>query len=350
MEKKPVFHIGMITRGKGELPSAVAAGAYVLGKTWTSAYDGHTYDYSDKCGEVVYTHVLAPEGAPEWVYQPFTFVHAVEYSEKVKNAQLFRHMYFTLPPEFTREQHIALLHEYVKEVFVSAGMIAMLAIHHTESQQHAHLLLTTRLLLPDGTWAPKALHEPILRKNGKQAIGKDGKPKRKKIHTTDWNRQDNGEKWRRMYATFANKQYARLGFDTRIDHRSPKRQGLTQLSPVYMNPAEYLAEQQGEQTEVGDLNRWIQKENILRANYEQRKEVIDKLFDHYLKKMKQLGPRTQWRSPQVRATQQFFSDLHSIEDQFDGKKAATGASSLQPSKGHHASPAQRKRGLSGEKE
>jgi hypothetical protein len=206
------------------------------------------------------------------------------------------------------------------------------------------------LLLPDGSFAPKAFHEPILKK-GKQVKGKDGKPKRKKIHTTDWNRQDNGEKWRRLWATFINKQYALLGFDTRIDHRSPRRQGLTQLSPVYMNPAGHEREQQGEQTEIGDLNRWIQKENIRRANEEARKEAIDQLVDHYTKKMKQLGKRPQWRSPQTRATQQLFSDLHKIEEQYrTGVCIATPPSSQHTDVSHHASPAQRKRGLSGEKE
>jgi hypothetical protein len=192
---------------------------------------------------------------------------------------------------------------------------------------------------------PKALHEPVL-KNGKRVKGADGKYKRKKTHTTDWNRQDNGEKWRRLWATFTNKHYALLGFDTRIDHRSPKRQGLTQLSPVYRNPAEYEVEQQGGQTEVGDLNRWIQEENQRRANYEQRKQAIDQLFKAYLQKVKGLSRREQYKSPQTRATQQFWSDLHALEQQSEGQSAATSP----PSSTYHAPPARRERDPSSEME
>src|SRR5512135_2722213 len=115
MEKTLVFHIGMITRGKGELTSAVDATAYIFGKQWSSFYDGNTYDHSDKAGEVVHTATLAPGELPAFVFQPYTFAHAVDWSEQKKNAQLFRHLYFSLPPEFTHEQQVALVHDFVQE-------------------------------------------------------------------------------------------------------------------------------------------------------------------------------------------------------------------------------------------
>jgi hypothetical protein len=112
--KKLVFQMSIVRRGKGELRSAVDAAAYVMGKEWKSAYDGNTYTHAKKASEVVYTTTLAPQNLPPFVLEPYTLVHAIEWAERHKNAQLMRSIYFSLPPELSRAQHIELVNEYVQ--------------------------------------------------------------------------------------------------------------------------------------------------------------------------------------------------------------------------------------------
>jgi ATP-dependent exoDNAse (exonuclease V) alpha subunit len=235
-------------------------------------------------------------------------------------------------PELSLEQHIALLSEYVNEVFVKAGMVALVAIHQKDGNAHAHLLLNLRQVLPDGSFLPKAKGIPFVDEQGELIRGKNGKWKMRKVCFHDWNNQGNGEKWRKLWAYITNKHYKLAGVDIEIDHRSPKRQGLTQLSPVYMTQADHEREQCGEHTEVGALNRWIKAENQRRQHDEQRKRKIDRLLENYLTKVKGLSRREQYKSPQTRATQQFWTDLRAIEAQFEGKATVDSTSS---SKEHH---------------
>jgi ATP-dependent exoDNAse (exonuclease V) alpha subunit len=315
--KKLVFQISIVRRGKGMLRSAVDAAAYILGKEWKSEYDGKTYNHAKKAGEVVYTTTLAPQNLPAFVHEPYTLTHAIEWAERHKNAQLMRSIYFSLPPELSREQHIELVNEYVQRVFVAKGMIAIVAIHDNGTgNPNAHVLLTLRRMLPDGTFLPKSKDIPFVDEQGEIIRRSNGKMKTRKVNLTDWNYIGNGELWRRAWAAVTNKHYQLAGLSLQIDHRSPKRQGLSQLSPVYMSPADHQAERRGERTDAGNLNRWIENENKKRANWEARKEAIDKLVENYFQKVKGLSRRQQYRSPQTRATQKFWSDLHALENQF----------------------------------
>jgi hypothetical protein len=331
-QKKPlVFHVGIIGRGKGTRKSAVDAGAYVLGEKWKSVFDKKTYDYSGKAGEVVYQALLAPPHIPDYVSSsPYTLVHAVEFSEHKKNAQLLRHIYFALPPELTREQQIALLTEYVNETFVKSGMIALIALHHAtdesgKSNPNAHILLTMRQMLKDGSFLPKSKNIHHLDEKGERIRKTDGSLSTMRVNLTDWGYRGNGEIWRHICADYINKYYQLAGLDIEVNHRSPKRQGLAKLSPVYMSQADHEAEKRGERTDAGNLNRWLQGENRRRANEETRKEAIDRLVVAYLDKIEHYGRRESWKSPQARATQQLWSDLHAIEEQYSGKPQTAAA-------------------------
>lgn len=326
--KTPVFHIGLIRRSKGTTRSAVDAMAYLLGREWKSEYDGNTYDHKAKVGEVVYNRILAPPDTPEFAFQPFVLAHAIEWAEKANNAQLLRHLYFSIPPELSRAMQIALLNDYA-HTFVEQGMIALLALHDAGTgNPNGHLLLTMRPLLPDGSFAPKSKHEHVLDEQGQRLKNKDGKAKRKKITTTDWSYQGNGEIWRRTWAETTNKYLSAAGLDISIDYRSLKRRGILRIPTVYMSPADHQAERRGEQTELGELNRWIQAENERREKEELRREAINQLLEEFQQKYKGLARRRQYRSPQTRATQQFWSDLHDIEAHFgQGDTAGAHASS-----------------------
>src|SRR3546814_2283929 len=73
----------------------------------------------------------------------------VEAVEKRKDAQLAREVEISLPRELGAEDRRALVEGYVREHFVSQGMIADVSLHRGHSadgqeQPHAHVMLTMR--------------------------------------------------------------------------------------------------------------------------------------------------------------------------------------------------------------
>jgi len=99
-----IYSLNIKIQSRGKSESAIAAAAYIAGERIKNEYDGLTHDRT-------------------------TLWNAVEKSERAKNAQLCRSMRLALPKEFTLEQNINLVQEYVNENFVSRGMVADIAIH-----------------------------------------------------------------------------------------------------------------------------------------------------------------------------------------------------------------------------
>ncbi len=111
---------------------------------------GAAHDYTRKTG-VAASFILAPENAPDWMSNRAELWNAVEAVERRKDAQLCREVLLSLPHELTDDQREALVRQFVRDQFVSKGMIADVNIHsHSpsgdERNDHAHILLTTRTL------------------------------------------------------------------------------------------------------------------------------------------------------------------------------------------------------------
>lgn len=135
--------VQVISRGKGR--SAVAAAAYRSGQAIRNEYDGLSHDYTRRTG-IVYTAILAPQGAPEWVYDRPQLWNRAELIERRGDARLAREVMIALPLELSRRQNIELATAYA-QTFVHQGMIADMSIHDSgDGNPHAHLMLTTRPL------------------------------------------------------------------------------------------------------------------------------------------------------------------------------------------------------------
>ena len=188
-----------------------------------------------------------PDNAPTEYSNRAILWNAVEQIEKAKNSQLAREIEITLPKELTQEQNISLVHEYVKQQFVSAGMCADICVHDKgDGNPHAHIMLTMRPFERDGTWGAKA-HKI----NGK------------KVCTTDWNEQTKAEQWREAWSKSVNEELEKQNIDSRVDHRSYERQEIEQIPTVHMGVAATQMEHRGIRTERGDRNREISRFNRL---------------------------------------------------------------------------------------
>lgn len=308
------WEIGVVGRGErsyGKVHSVLATGAYLTGEKYGA------FDYSDKQSEVVFTEMFAPDNLPLWVYDWKTLFSEVEQAEKHTKAQFARSIYFTFHPDLSREHHIAMLKEYAQH-FVEQQMIVLCALHDDGTgNPNAHFLMPTRLLLPDGTWAPKCHKVYVLDEHGEKIKLPSGEYKSYKARTTNWDEKGNVGTWLKLYEDGMNRQLERAGSTERVDTRSYEERGLDKIPKVRYSQTEYLLKQQGIGTECEAINQIIEVENqhrkaeaIRRAKIE---HDIEQLKAKFAKKRK-----FRWKkkpSPQRKALQDFWSEVHEKESQ-----------------------------------
>ncbi|MGX0905272.1 hypothetical protein ACSSV8_003867 [Roseovarius sp. MBR-79] len=192
------FRASMISRSQGR--SATAAIAYRVAERIEDRRTGLTFDYAAR-GGVDHTETLAPDHAPDWVRDRSELWNRVEESETRKNSQVAREVRVALPAELTHAQRVELVRDFAQEQFVGSGMIADIALHAPgrdgdDRNHHAHILLTTREIGPEG----------FTTKN------------------RDWNKVEVLEGWREAWARDANTALERAGIEDRVDHRTLEAQ------------------------------------------------------------------------------------------------------------------------------
>lgn len=188
----------MISRSQGR--SATAAIAYRVAERIEDRRTGLTFDYA-KRGGVDHTETLAPDHVPDWVFDRSELWNRVEEAETRKNSQVAREVRVALPAELTHAQRVELVRDFAQEQFVDRGMIADIALHAPgrdgdDRNHHAHILLTTREIGPEG----------FSTKN------------------RDWNKVELLEGWREAWGRDANLALERAGIEERIDHRTLEAQ------------------------------------------------------------------------------------------------------------------------------
>ena len=96
---------------------------------------------------------------------------SVEQSEKHPKAQLAYSFDIALQKEFTMEENVAMVKQFLTDHFVSRGMIADYAVHAPEkdggiTNPHFHVMCPIRPLNPDGSWGAKQKREYVLDEHG----------------------------------------------------------------------------------------------------------------------------------------------------------------------------------------
>ena len=184
----------VLSRSQGR--SSVAAAAYRAGEKLANVRDGMEHDYSKRTG-VASSEILLPPGAPARFGDREVLWNAVEAIEKRKDAQVAREVQLALPHELDTAARAALVRGFVQAQFVDHGMIADVAIHTPGEKgdtrnHHAHVLLTTRAVSPDGF---------------------EGKNR-------GWNSKELLTSWRAEWADEVNAALERYEIAERVDHRS----------------------------------------------------------------------------------------------------------------------------------
>ena len=284
----PHFNIRIVSRAKAE--SVVAAAAYQSGEKLFSEYDGQ-WKSGDHLERIVFKDILLPPNAPRAYADRQTLWNAVDASETKDNAQTARRFIITLPKELSIENNIALIRNYCQTQFVDKGMIVDLAVHFEDSDPpnpHAHLLCTMRSMDEQGHWNDKTKTAYALDENGNRIMGKNGKWKRIRMDTVDWNDRKYCEIWRHEWEVQQNAALEQAERTERVDMRSFKRQGIEMTPQVHLGPAAFALEKQGIHTELGNHNNAVKYINSLfsavrhklKSMREWLKELIETVSDH----------------------------------------------------------------------
>jgi ATP-dependent exoDNAse (exonuclease V) alpha subunit len=195
------FKLKVINRRAG--PGVVGSAAYRAGEKIYDEKSGKTYNYKPRRLGIVHTEIIAPNSAPDWVFEREKLWNTVESTEKRKDSQLAREIMVALPTELDSAQQIKLMREYTFQQFIKKGMIVDFAIHAPskggdERNSHAHILLTMRNITPEGF-------------GGK---------------VREWNAKSNIYQWRQAWENQTNQALQQAGLNCRVDCRSHATKGL----------------------------------------------------------------------------------------------------------------------------
>lgn len=181
--------------------------------------------------------------------------NGVEAAEKRKDAQLAREVEISLPRELDAEGRRALVDSYVREQFVSQGMIADVSLHRGHSadgqeQPHAHVMLTMRRLDPTSPTGFAATKERDW--NERPEIAELVNEARKRFNDTGLDADlealeaaealRNVNVWRKAWADAANQALEDAGSAERIDHRTLEKQGIFRMAEPYLGVARHMVE------------------------------------------------------------------------------------------------------------
>lgn len=208
------FTVKPVSRREGKSP--VGRLAYRSGTDLKDHRNGETYYFSSR-EDVFHVDILLPEGAPSWIVELARecqldrqnvlqkFSDIIEAAEKRKDGRVYREVEFALPNELTKEQNIEWSKEFVRDIFCSKGMMAIVNYHCEFDKElgiekpHCHVLLSTRNLTEDGFNRHKNL---------------------------DWNSDELVNEGREQFAVYQNAALERYGFEARVTHLSYADRGL----------------------------------------------------------------------------------------------------------------------------
>ncbi|MCB8878392.1 Ti-type conjugative transfer relaxase TraA [Acidisoma silvae] len=210
-----IYHLSMkpICRTQGR--SAVAAAAYRAAEHLTNARDGLSHDYTGR-GGVDHSEIVLPPGvAADWARDRSALWNAAEAAEKRSDARTAREFVLALPHELDDRERLELTRGfagYLAERYGAAVDVAIHQPHETKDlrNRHAHLLITTRQVTPEGLGEKTELEW----KN--QRLQSAGLP----------TSHDQLRDIRAAWETHANRALAQAGHDVQIDHRSHLERGL----------------------------------------------------------------------------------------------------------------------------
>ena len=227
-----IYHLSVKTISRSAGRSATAAAAYRAGVEITDERTGEIHDYRRK-GGVESAAVILPDNAPEWARDRSQLWNAAEQAETRKNSTVAREFEIALPAELSTAERERLAHDFTRELVERHGMAADVAIHAPGKEgdnrnHHAHILLTTRRLTPDGLG--EKTRELDSAKTGAAIV----------------------KEWRERFAQLQNERLREAGHTAQVDHRSHAERGAQAEPTQHLGPTATAIERRtGERSRKG---------------------------------------------------------------------------------------------------
>jgi hypothetical protein len=218
-----IYSLRVQTLARSEGRSVVAAAAYRSGASLADNRLAQDFDFSRKRHGVAHAVVLAPDNTPAELLDREGLWNAAEKADTRRDSVPAREILVALPHELTDQQRCELVEEFARDSLVRRGMIADVAIHYPghegdERNHHAHILVTTREIGPDG-------------------FGKKN---------PDWNAKELVVGVRREWADIANRYLERYAPQAeRISEKSLAEQGVERAPTEHKGPDVTAMERRG---------------------------------------------------------------------------------------------------------
>jgi Ti-type conjugative transfer relaxase TraA len=155
--------VAIVRAGSG---SAVGLSHYIDRSNGRDRVNGTSYCFDGKDVDVLGRGLMVPETAPDWAFDTNALWNAATERELVRDRktgelrfsrhgepQVAKSYVLALPKELSAEDNHALLQSWLDHKFTQAGVAVQWAIHRDHGENgnvHAHVLVSTRRLGPDG--------------------------------------------------------------------------------------------------------------------------------------------------------------------------------------------------------
>ena len=255
-----IYHLTVKTISRNAGQSVVAAAAYRAGEKITDERSGEVKDFERKTG-VEGSEIHLPKDAPEELRDRAKLWNAAESAEKRKDSVTGREVEMALPHELDAKARRALANDFARHIVQRYGVAVDVSIHAPgrggdERNHHAHLLLTSRRVGPEGF--------------GEKTRELDVKT------TSRLEVQHLREEWER----WTNRALELKGIEAKVDHRSLETQGVEQVLPTrHMGPAATALERKGIETEIGRENRRFKAVRAMAAARAAKREAARQVQD-----------------------------------------------------------------------
>lgn len=218
------FHFGAKVGQRSAGKSAVAAAAYRAGARLYDQRLGREYDYTRK-RYIHDTFILTPADAPAWAADRGVLWNRAEAAERRRDASLWRELEVSLPRDLEPKAYRPLL-EQALAPYVAAGLACDVCVHCPPAadggeQPHAHVMLTTRALGPDGFGVKKNADLVAI------LDGAKGAPRGEALKAE-----------RARWADVTNAHLRAAASDRRVDARSYAERGLDRRAEPKMGEAD----------------------------------------------------------------------------------------------------------------
>jgi ATP-dependent exoDNAse (exonuclease V) alpha subunit len=251
-----IFRLQVTPITRGDDHSSVGAAAYRAGEKLRDDRTNQLYNQSRR-KDVTHSEIMLPAHLAgenmDWARNRASLWNTVENAETRKNARVATEIQVTLPFELPPERRVELARSFSREVADNYRVAVDLAVHDPRPAGdprnfHAHLLLTTREVLPTGLGQKTGLDMPASERI------RLGLPNISQEFTAV----------RERWATLTNEALKEAGLGIRVDHRSLAEQGIDREPRPHIPFAAYKIERAGKYSDVA--------ENI-RADYNARVEA-----------------------------------------------------------------------------